>query len=135
VTEAMHPLSADVLDGIDEYNADGSIDAVVAQFAPDAAFIAPGHSAVAGTHRGRDGIRQFFEQLYRLAGGSLVIEPAEVLSNDDHLVLVLRFTGQRDGLTLNVTVAGFHSDHGPDGWRRATFLPDDTAAFDRFFAP
>jgi hypothetical protein len=96
-------------------------------------FIALGHSAVAGTHRGRDGIRQFFERLYELAGGSLVIVPAEVLSNDDQLVLFLRFTGQRDGQTLDVTVAGFHSDHGPDGWRRATFLPDDVAAFDRFF--
>jgi hypothetical protein len=35
---------------------------------------------------------------------------------------------------LDVAIAGFHSDRGPEGWRKATFLPDDLAAFDRFFA-
>jgi hypothetical protein len=50
------------------------------------------------------------------------------------MVLFLRFTGQRDGRDLDLVIAGFHTDRGPEGWRRATFLPDDLVAFDRFFS-
>jgi hypothetical protein len=44
-----------------------------------------------------------------MSDGSFKVEPVEVLANDEH--------------------------HGPEGWRKATFLPDDLAAFDRFFTP
>ena len=75
----------------------------------------------------------FFERLQSLGGESFTVTPVEVLANDEHLVLFLRFTAERGGESLDVTVAGFHSDHRPDGWGRCTFLPDDMATFDSFF--
>jgi ketosteroid isomerase-like protein len=129
-----HPLRREVLEGLRPFN-QGAFAASVAAFSDEAVFVAPGQSAVAGTYRGRTGISDFFNRLYALSDGSLKVEPMEVLANDRHMVLFLHFTGRRDDATLDVVVAGFHRDRGPDGWRRATFLPDDQAAFDRFFHP
>jgi ketosteroid isomerase-like protein len=134
VNEPVHPRSAQVVDAVAQFNGDGSVEAAVAEFSPEVVFTAPGHSAVAGTYRGKEGVREFFEGLYRISGGTLTMLPLEVLSNDEHLVLFFRFTGQREDQTLDITLAGFHSDNSPDGWRRATFLPDDQSAFDRFFS-
>jgi ketosteroid isomerase-like protein len=134
MSDTEHPLTEKVHDAIDDFNVDGTIARTVDQFAPDAVFIAPGHSAVAGVYKGHDGIREFFERLYKTSGGTLKVAPVEVMSNDNHLVLFLRFQGERGEKSLDVTVAGFHSDHSPEGWRRATFLPADQATFDSFFA-
>jgi hypothetical protein len=134
MSDSQHPSSAKVREAIVDFNADGGVALVVNQFAPDAVFIAPGHSAVAGSYKGHDGIREFFEQLYKTSGGTLKVAPFEVMSNDNHLVLFLRFQGERGEKSLDVTVAGFHSDKSPEGWRRATFLPADQTAFDSFFA-
>lgn len=60
-------------------------------------------------------------------------EVEKVLANDHRMVLVLRLTAERDGEQLNVLIAGFHDDLGPDGWRKARLLPDDLGAFDHFF--
>jgi hypothetical protein len=129
-----HPLRSEVLDGFAPFN-QGAFATTVAAFSDQAIFVAPGKSAVSGTYRGRTGISEFFQRLYAVSGGSVKVEPMEVLANDRHMVLFLHFTGRRDGAALDVVVAGFHRDRGPDGWRRATFLPDDQDAFDRFFHP
>lgn len=127
-----HPLRSEFLQAVGLFN-EGSLADAAAHFSADATFIAPGNSAVAGTYRGREGVARFFERLQRLGGDGFTVTPVEVLANDDHLVLFLRFSGGRGADKLDVTVAGFHSDHGADGWRRCTFLPDDMASFDRFF--
>jgi hypothetical protein len=84
-------------------------------------------------YHGRDGVAGFFARLHELSGGSFKAALEEVIANDDRMILFLRFTASRDGHDLDVVVAGFHDDRGEDGWRKATFLPDDLAAFDRFF--
>jgi hypothetical protein len=128
-----HPLRTEVLQGFTPFN-QGLFETSVSAFSDQVVFTAPGASAVAGTYRGKAGVGEFFQRLYTLSGGTLKVEPIEVLADDRHMVLFLRFTGARPGAHLNVVIAGFHSDRGADGWRRATFLPDDQAAFDRFFA-
>jgi hypothetical protein len=128
-----HPLRSELIDSLDTFNS-GAVADAVKHFAPDVAFTVPGHSAVAGTYRGREGVTSFFGKLHELSDGSFSVVPEEVLANDDHMVLFLHFNGTRGESNLDVTMAGFHSDHGPEGWRRATFLVDDLGAFDRFFA-
>ncbi|MGH2704111.1 MAG: nuclear transport factor 2 family protein [Actinomycetota bacterium] len=108
--------------------------ATLEQFAPDVTFVVPGHSVLAGTYRGREELGRFFRKLHELSGGTFQVSLEEVLSNEHRLVLFMHFIAERPGQNLNVLMAGFHDDRGPDGWRRATFLPDDLAAFDRFFA-
>jgi hypothetical protein len=128
-----HPLRSELIDSLDTFNM-GAVSAVD-HFAPDVVFIVPGKSALAGIYRGREGVSEFFGGLHSRSGGAFNVEPYEVLTNDEHMVLFLHFSGQRGDDGLDVVIAGFHSDRGPEGWRKATFLPDDLAAFDRFFAP
>jgi ketosteroid isomerase-like protein len=127
-------LVSETVDSVRDFNA-GSIEDATKAFAPDVEFTVPGKSAVAGTYRGREGVADFFRRMHELSGGTLTVTPDEVLGSDEHMVLFLRFGGERQGENLTFTIAGFHSDHAPEGWRRATFLPDDLAAFDRLFAP
>jgi ketosteroid isomerase-like protein len=128
-----HSLRTQVLEGFTPFN-EGEFQPAAAVFSNDAVFVAPGASAVAGVYRGRSGVLEFFQRLRSLSGGTLTVEPVEVLANERHMILFLRFRGNRNDSTLDVVVAGFHRDRAPDGWRRATFLPDDQAAFDRFFS-
>jgi hypothetical protein len=51
---------------------------------------------------------------------------------DDHVVIFLHITASRAGDELDVTVAHF-ATVGPDGFERNWFLPDDLAAWNRFF--
>jgi ketosteroid isomerase-like protein len=133
MTSVDHPLSTEVVGTIQDFNA-GSMEDATRSFASDVVFTVPGRSAVAGTYNGKEGVGSFFGRMMELSGGTLTVTPDEVLANDEHMVLFLRFQAERNGEKYDFTIAGFHSDHGPEGWRRATFLPDDLAEFDRLFA-
>jgi hypothetical protein len=128
-----HPLRTELIGALETFNSGAA--SAVDHFAPDVVFTVPGKSALAGTYRGRDGVAEFFGALHSLSDGTFKVEPVEVLANDEHMVLFLHFTGQRGSVGLDVVMAGFHSDHRPEGWQKATFLPDDLAAFDLFFTP
>jgi ketosteroid isomerase-like protein len=134
VSSADHPLVSETVDSVRDFNA-GSVEDAVKAFAPDVEFTVPGRSAVAGTYRGKEGVADFFRQMHEISGGTLNVTPDEVLSSDDHMILFLQFSGERGGEKVAFTIAGFHADRAQEGWRRATFLPDDLAAFDRMFAP
>jgi ketosteroid isomerase-like protein len=114
---------------------EGDLAGAVRVFSSDVTFVAPGKSAVAGVYDGREGVATFFSRLHELSGSSLRIALEDVIANDDRMILFLRFTAKRENHDLDVVVAGFHDDLAEDGWRKATFLPDDLAAFDRFFQP
>ena len=133
MSSGEHPLTSETLDSVRNFNI-GSLEDATKAFDPDVEFTAPGHSGASGTYQGREGVARFFQRMHELSGGTLQVEPDEVLSSDDHMILFLRFSGERDGKKLSFTIAGFHADRGPEGWRRATFLPDDLAAFERLFA-
>jgi hypothetical protein len=125
--------AARVHEGVSAFNV-GDVATTTEQFASDVSFVVPGHSAVAGIYHGREELGTFFRRLHELSGGTFRVGIEEVLANENRLVLFMRFTAERGAEKLDVTMAGFHDDRGPDGWRKATFLPDDLAAFDRFFA-
>ncbi len=128
-----HVHQARLQESVAEINL-GDLSKSLEQFSADVTFVVPGHSALSGTHRGRDQLgERFFSRMYELSGGTMKTEVEEVLANDHRMVLFLRLTAERDGERLNVTIAGFHDDLGPDGWRKATLLPDDLGAFDHFF--
>jgi ketosteroid isomerase-like protein len=127
-------LVSETVGSVRDFNA-GSIEDATSAFAPDVEFTVPGHGTLAGTYRGKEGVADFFRRMHELSGGTLSVTPDEVLSSDEHMVLFLRFSGERQGEQVHFTIAGFHADRAPEGWRRATFLPDDLSAFERLFAP
>lgn len=103
------------------------------RFSPDLVWYVPGGSALDRVYRGHSGLERFFGTLLQRSNGTLRPQAEDVLASDDHVVIFLRITAQREDADLNVRVAHFAAA-GPDGFTRNWFLPDDVAAWNRFFA-
>jgi hypothetical protein len=134
VSATEHEYGTQLQETVSDFNV-GDDSATLDSFASDVTFVVPGRSALAGTYHGRAELGRFFGQLHELSGGTFKAQVEEVLANDNRMVLFLRFTAQRGEERLNVLMAGFHDDRGPDGWRKASFLVDDLTGFDRLFRP
>ena len=85
-------------------------------------------------HRGKDGLAQWFKRWDESTSGSHVIEPLDVLADDEHLVVFLRIKAEREGASLNVKVANAFRLDLDGSWKESWWLPDDQAAVDRFFS-
>jgi ketosteroid isomerase-like protein len=83
--------------------AEGDLDGAGECFAPDAVWRVPGRSAIAGCHRGWDGIRDFFGTLSRLSGGTFRADLVDVAVGERHVVAVQHATAEREGRRLDVT--------------------------------
>ena len=111
----------------------GDIAAALEHFPEDVIWYSPGGSRDERVYRGREGLQRFFGRLFERSNGTMRPEVDDVLANDEHVVIFLRITATRGDDELDVTVAHF-ATVGPDGFDRNWFLPDDLAAWNRFFA-
>ena len=127
-----HPNAARMR-GVTEAVAAGDVARALEPFSDDLVWFVPGGSSLDRVYRGRAGLQQFFGSLLERSNGSLIPRAVDVLASDDHVVVFLHITAQRDDAELNVMVAHFAAV-GPDGFTRNWFLPDDVAAWNRFFA-
>lgn len=102
--------------------------------ADDAVWHVGGTHQLSGDYRGPDAILEYFNRVGEETGGTLRLEPIELLGNDQRGAAFLRVTGDRDDRHLDVTMAeAFHLDG--DGrirefWAHAT----DQDEIDRFWA-
>jgi uncharacterized protein len=80
-------------------------EALSASLSPDAVWHVGGTHRFSGDYRGRDAILRYFEETWAETGGSLTLEPLEVMANDRRGSAFLRVTGEREGRTLDVTMA------------------------------
>ena len=91
----------------------GDIPAVLEALSPDIQWHIPGRNSMAGTYKGHDEVVGFFTQLMERSGGTFNLEVNDWLASDQHVVVLVRETGQRDGKRLDVT--GAHIWHLHDG--------------------
>jgi ketosteroid isomerase-like protein len=75
----------------------GDIDAIAALYAADALLRYPGRSAVAGDHRGREQIRDFFERVIGLMEGTLRVRYGQTFEAGEYAAAVVHHTAQRVG--------------------------------------
>jgi len=87
-----------------------------------------------GHVQGKDEVAGWFGKIREFAGDTIDVEPVDVLVDDEHLSIFLDITAKRDDQVLDVEVANaFRVD--PDGrWKESWYLPNDQAAWDRFFS-
>ncbi len=79
-------------------------EAMRACFTADAVWHLPGHSAIAGDHRGWDAIRRdFLDKTGPLSGGTLRAGLVDVALGTDHVVAIQHATADFEGRTLDVT--------------------------------
>jgi uncharacterized protein len=79
----------------------GDLDTVFASFDEDIRWHVPGRGALSGDYRGHAEVMEFFGRILELSGGTFTVEPHDVLGNDEHVVVLVRLQGERDGKMLN----------------------------------
>lgn len=83
----------------------GDLATFAACYADDAVWHVPGEGPLSGDYRGPESILALFARAYGLSGGTLRIEPLDVMASDTHAVLWQHVSGVREGRTLEVDEA------------------------------
>ncbi len=84
--------------------ADRDLDAASSCFAPDAVWVLPGRSPIAGRHEGWQAIRdEFLAKLAPLSGGTFRARLIDVAVGNDYIVAVQHATAEGEGRHLDIT--------------------------------
>lgn len=108
-------------------------DTMATYLADDIVWHVGGDHRYSGVRRGKADVLAYFDEMQAATGGTLNIEPKEILANDQRGVAFLRATAERDGRTLDVLLAEafVFDDHGR--WKEFWALANDQAAVDAFW--
>jgi len=79
----------------------GDIPAVLETFAPDIQWHFLGRNPLAGTYKGPQEVVRFFGQLMEGSGGTFSMAIDDFLASDQHVVVLVRASAQRDGKRLD----------------------------------
>jgi ketosteroid isomerase-like protein len=91
----------------------GDTAGIVAPWAPNITFHYPGRSAVAGDYSGHDDVLAFLGQLAARSGGTFRLDVHDILATDQHVVVLCRELGERDGRHLDTPASHvWHTDNG-----------------------
>jgi uncharacterized protein len=71
----------------------------------DAVWHVGGTHRLSGDYHGREAILDYFDAVQRETGGTLELEPIELLASDTRGAAFLRVTGSRGGKALDVVMA------------------------------
>lgn len=89
---------------LDAYSAMDA-DAMRRALTDDAVWHVGGTHRFSGDYRGREAILEYFRTVSAETGGTLRLEPIEILANDDRGAAFLRVTAERGDERLDVTMA------------------------------
>jgi ketosteroid isomerase-like protein len=128
-----HPNAAIAREGFDRF-VQGDPAGLVRVFADDAVWHVPGTNTMAGQYRGRDEIIAFLRRTAELTGGTYRVELQWVVADDEHIAVVYRAQGERDGgRALDIEQALLIELR--DGlWTDIRAQPFDQQAFDAFWS-
>jgi ketosteroid isomerase-like protein len=101
-------------------------------FADDLVWHAPGRNQLAGTFRGKEEVFATFMKVAELSGGTFKLDIHTILADDEHVAVLARATGEREGRTLeDNSVQIFHIRDGKvtEQW----LYPGDAYASDAFW--
>ncbi len=102
-------------------------------FAPDAEWVVPGESVMAGTYSGREAIFRFLSRLPKETAGTYGSRLLDVLASETRAAALYRASGSRNGHALDLDqVLLFRIENGLV--REALALPSDPATFDEFWS-
>jgi len=96
---AEHP-NATRIRALYEMGSGGDMDAIADSFADDVVWTVPGRGAISGAKRGKEATFAFF---HRVIPGlkTFNIEVHDVLANDTHAVVLVRYGHRREGREFN----------------------------------
>ena len=123
-----HPLEANVREA---YSAFGrvDVDGYLQPCAQDFSFNIPGHGAIAGSWRGKDGLHELAQITMEVTGGTFREEVEDVLANDHHAVVLARHQFMRDGQSKEYRTAHVYEIHNGQ-LAHCCEQPQDLSVFD-----
>ena len=127
-----HP-NEDLLQGFLNAYAANERDAVGTSLADDAVWHVGGTHRFSGDYRGRDAILEYFDRVGSETGGTLRLDPIELMANDDRGAAFLHVTGEREGKQLDVTMAEAFQFDGEGRIREFWAHANDQHAIDAFW--
>jgi uncharacterized protein len=101
-------------------------------FDDDIVWHAPGRNQLAGTFLGKQAVFGEFQRVAEFSGGTFKLEIHTVLADDEHVAVLARAMGEREGRTLDDnSVQIFHVKDGKvtEQW----LYPGDVYASDEFW--
>jgi ketosteroid isomerase-like protein len=130
---AEHPNVQRIRDALDAYNA-GDLDRMRAFIAEDILWHVGGAHPLSGDYRGLDEVIRYYEGVKEQTGGTLTLEPIDVLANDEHGAIFMRVRGERDGRTIDVELAEALTFDDQGRWAEYWALADEQETVDAFWA-
>ena len=113
--------------------ADGDLDAIGGIFAEDVVWHISGSSPLARDYRGKDEVLGFLGNVMSATGGTFRAEVHDILANDEHAVVIVTVSAERDGKKLSTRqVAVYHNRDGQQ--TEAWFCFEDTTIADAMFS-
>ncbi|MGH2786549.1 MAG: nuclear transport factor 2 family protein [Actinomycetota bacterium] len=130
---AEHPNAERVRRGYEAF-ASGDMDTVSELMADDIVWHVGGNNSISGDYKGKKAVFGFLGRLVQETGGTLRQEVHDILANDEHVVVLLQTSAERNGVRSDQrAVDVMHV--GADGkiaefWR----FPEDSAAIDKMWS-
>ena len=126
-----HPNEEVVRRGFEAFLS-GDMGALNDLFADDIVWHAPGRNPLSGDHKGKEAVFETFRQLFEMTGGTFKVELHDILANDEHVIVLVHATAEREGKRLDDN--GVQVFHVKDGKVAEQWLhPGDVYAGDEFF--
>ena len=94
-----HPNEELVRTGYEAFGK-GDMDTIRGLFDPNIVWHAAGRSQMAGDYKGVDAVLEQFGKVFELTGGTFNLEIHDVMANDDHVVVLLTASAEKDGKKL-----------------------------------
>jgi uncharacterized protein len=128
-----HPNVQKIRDALATYNA-GDRSGMRSFLAPDIRWHVSGDHPLSGDYVGVDQVLAYFDRVQELTGGSLRIEPTQMLADDGRASIFMRVTAEREDHTLDVEMAETLLLDDQGRWAEYWALADDQAAVDAFWS-
>jgi ketosteroid isomerase-like protein len=136
-SEAPSPL-AELVDELHRRQAamyaGGAAGSVAEMLAENVVWHVPGRSPIAGDHRGRKAVVEYFDHRRRLAANSMQLHPGELLVSEDLVVQLVDGSAEIGGKRVAWSTVGvyrFQEGRVAEAW----LVPSDLAKFDRIWSP
>jgi uncharacterized protein len=129
-----HSNVARVRDALETFNC-GDLDVYREFFDDDVVWFVRGTHPMAGAYRGIDALFDYFGRARSVTGGSLRIDPVDIVADDRHAGVVARVRGSREDerkLDVEMAEAFIFADDGRV--REFWALASDQDAVDAFWA-
>jgi uncharacterized protein len=127
-----HPNARRVQEALEAF-AQGDLDRFMTSFAEDGIFRVAGDNIISGTYRGQQDVRDYFIRLGEITGGSMKIDLDDLVVDDNHAVMFIHVTTERNGKTLEAEAAEAFKFDADGKISESWFMYDDQVAYNAFY--